>query len=309
MKMTKADYERILCSDVDRVEQALLCRTKGALDALGKDASLRTLLEAQNYSLMAGGKRIRPVLVLECCSALGGDREAALPFACALEMIHTYSLIHDDLPCMDNDDMRRGKPTNHKVYGEAVATLAGDGLLSDAFTVVSENTAVSESLRLKAVRLLAQASGSTGMVGGQIMDIQGEKAHLSEPTLKLLHARKTGALIKAAVLLGALAAGCDPDKKENAVHWQALIGYAERIGLAFQIMDDVLDVTADPALLGKTVGKDEAAEKTTFLSYYSVEQARDYARELTEQACAEVSELDKEGFLTALADELAHRTY
>ena len=310
MSMAREAFERAISADVTAIESALLSRTKDAvaLFALSEDKELSLLLEAQNYSLMAGGKRIRPVLTLETCCALGGDASAALPFACAIEMIHTYSLIHDDLPCMDNDDMRRGKPTNHKVYGEATATLAGDGLLTDAFALVSSHERVSPEIRVAAVRLLSEAAGSTGMVGGQIMDMRGESERLSLPTLRCLHARKTGALIRAAVALGALAAGYMPQKEQGTV-WQALMTYAEHIGLAFQIVDDVLDVTADPALLGKSVGKDRAADKTTFLSYYSIEEAKALACELTEQACLSVAEIDRNGCLTMLAEDLAKRLY
>ncbi len=289
------------------VEAALnaRCKTVPALAPLATDAVLAELHRAEDYSLMAGGKRIRPTLTIEVCRALGGTREAALPFACAVEMIHTYSLIHDDLPCMDNDDLRRGKPTSHKVFGEATAFLAGDGLLTDAFSVLAAHEGVSESVRLAAVKVLAQAAGSTGMVGGQIMDMHGETERLSPDTLKQLHARKTGAMICAAVQMGALAAG----ERQGSAAWDALTRYAECIGLAFQVVDDILDVTADQAQLGKTVGKDKNADKTTFLSYYTVDGASAYARKLTDEACAAVAELDKNGTLCALARYLAERVY
>lgn len=289
------------------VEAALTarCTTVPALASLATDAALTVLHHAQDYSLMAGGKRIRPALTIEVCRALGGTREAALPFACAVEMIHTYSLIHDDLPCMDNDDLRRGKPTSHKVFGEANAILAGDGLLTDAFSVIAANTAVSESVRLAAVEVLAQAAGSCGMVGGQIMDMLGETERLSLETLKQLHARKTGAMICAAAQLGALAAG----EQQGSTAWDALTLYARRIGLAFQVVDDILDVTADQAQLGKTVGKDQNADKTTFLSYYTVDEAAAYARELTDEACAAVTDIDKNGTLCAMARYLCERVY
>lgn len=289
------------------VEQALTARTEtvGSLAALSEDGTLATLLRAEDYSLMAGGKRIRPTLAIETCRALGGCVEDALPFGCAVEMIHTYSLIHDDLPCMDNDDLRRGKPTSHKVFGEATAILAGDGLLTDAFSVVAANGRVSETVRLSAVRILAAAAGSTGMVGGQVMDMEGETKQLALDTLHALHARKTGAMIRASVQLGALAAGC----AEGSEAWQALTLYAERIGLAFQVVDDVLDATADPALLGKSVGKDQNAQKTTFLTYDSVDDAVAYARELTDEACEVVRPFDKDGVLAELARYLAQRVY
>jgi geranylgeranyl diphosphate synthase type II len=220
-------------------------------------------------------------------------------------MIHTYSLIHDDLPCMDNDDLRRGKPTCHKVFGEATAILAGDGLLTDAFAVAVANDRVGECARLRAVRLLAEAAGSTGMVGGQVMDMEGETRRLPPDTLHALHARKTGAMIRVSVQLGALAAGCD----EGSEVWQALTLYANKIGLAFQVVDDILDATADPALLGKSVGKDQNAQKTTFLTYDSVEGAAAYARALTDEACLAIRPFDADGVLCALARYLAARVY
>ena len=289
------------------VERTLTDRTAvvKSLAALSADEALATLMRAEDYSLMAGGKRIRPTLVIECCRALGGEVEAALPFGCAVEMIHTYSLIHDDLPCMDDDDLRRGKPTSHKMFGEATAILAGDGLLTDAFSVVAANTRVSEGTRLDAVRILSAAAGSAGMVGGQVMDMEGETRRLPLDTLRALHARKTGAMIRASAQLGALAAGCE----EGSAAWQALTVYAERIGLAFQVIDDMLDATADPALLGKSVGKDRDAQKTTFLTYYSVDEAAAYARALTDEACAAIRPFDTEGVLCELARYLAGRAY
>ena len=293
-----------LKDDATLTEQALLARTKQAsLAVLGEDVNLALLAKAQDYSLMAGGKRIRPALVLEVAKTLGGEREAALPFACAIEMIHTYSLIHDDLPCMDNDDMRRGKPTSHKVFGEANAILAGDGLLTDAFAVAAGHSDADKALA--AVRILATAAGSTGMVGGQMMDLAGEKERLSLDTLLSLHARKTGALIVAAAQLGAIAAG----ECEGSPAWVALTRYAQRIGLAFQVVDDILDVTADPALLGTTCGKDQNENKTTFLSYYTLDEAQAYARRLTDEAIDAVESIDREGSLRALARYLAERVY
>lgn len=305
--MADMDIRVLLTENAACVEQALATRTDtvAELAALGSDSDIKELREAEDYSLMAGGKRIRPTLTLEACRALGGSREAAVPFACAVEMIHTYSLIHDDLPCMDNDDLRRGKPTCHKVFGEATAFLAGDGLLTDAFSMIAANSGVSESVRLEAVRTLAAAAGSTGMVGGQIMDMRGERERLSLDTLKLLHARKTGAMIRASVQLGVLAAG----EHRGSDAWRALTRYAECIGLAFQVVDDVLDVTADPAKLGKSIGKDKNADKTTFLSYYTVDEASAYARALTDEACAAVAAHDKDGTLQALARYLAERVY
>jgi geranylgeranyl diphosphate synthase type II len=265
----------------------------------------KELFESIEYSLLAPGKRLRPIFCFEFCRMAGGEWEKAAPFAAAVEMIHNYSLIHDDLPCMDNDDFRRGRPTNHKVYGEAVAILAGDGLLTDAFSVVASNTHVSEAGRLAAVSVLSCAAGSTGMVGGQVMDMRGERERLSLDTLLSLHARKTGAMICASVQLGALAAGCEMGSDA----WDALTRYAERIGLAFQVIDDVLDATADPSLLGKSVGKDARADKTTFLTYYTIDEAKAYAKKLTEEACLAVEGIDREGTLSALARYLAERIY
>jgi geranylgeranyl diphosphate synthase type II len=302
--MTREELLKRLGSDAALTEDALRARKNMPnLALLGADANLSLLAKAQDYSLMAGGKRIRPALVLEVAAALGGDREAALPFAAAIEMIHTYSLIHDDLPCMDNDDMRRGKPTSHKVFGEANAILAGDGLLTDASTVAAGHPDANKALL--AVRILATAAGSVGMVGGQVMDLAGEQEKFPLDTLLTLHARKTGALITAAVQLGAVAAG----EREGSPVWEALTTYAKRIGLAFQVIDDILDVVADPALLGKTCGKDQDENKTTFLSYYTLDEARDYARTLTDEAIAAVESIDKEGTLCALALYLAERVY
>ncbi len=303
--MTREQLTDVLRRDAALVEKALRTRTTwvDCLAPLANDEQIATLKEAQDYSLLAGGKRIRPALALEVCDALGGERESALPFACAVEMIHTYSLIHDDLPCMDNDDMRRGKPTSHKAFGEATAILAGDGLLTDAFSVAASHA--DEKKAMAAVRVLASAAGSVGMVGGQVMDMQGESERLPLEVLLQLHARKTGAIICAAVQMGAIAAGYTPQDKE----WQALTTYAQSIGLAFQVVDDILDVTADPVLLGKSKGKDSAENKTTFLTYYTIDDAREYARRLTEQAVEAVEAIDRQGTLRALALYLAERVY
>lgn len=260
-------------------ERSVYCR---GLHDLSQDSTLKTLWESEQYSLMAGGKRIRPALVLESCRMLGGEERCALPLACAIEMIHTYSLIHDDLPSMDNDDLRRGKPTNHKVFGEAIATLAGDGLLTDAFTLISQSESLTAEQKVQAISMLSTAAGSTGMIGGQVIDLESENQPLSLDHLRLLHARKTGALFRASLLLGATAAGLI--MKNDAVVFDALRVYAENIGLAFQVLDDILDVTADPALLGKTKGKDMAENKNTFLKYYTLPQAHALAAELTERA-------------------------
>ena len=262
-----------------------------------------TLYEAERYSLLSGGKRIRPALVLESCAMLGGDIQAAIPFACAIEMIHTYSLIHDDLPCMDNDDMRRGRPTNHKVFGEAYATLAGDGLLTDAFSVCAMNPHVSGDCAAAAVAILASAAGSRGMVRGQVIDIYGESHELDESKLIELHMGKTGAMICASVQLGCLAAGYHPN--DEVTH--RLTRFAQKIGLVFQIIDDILDVTSTDEVLGKKIGVDADKNKTTFMKFFTVDEARAYADSLTAEAIDEISQMENSERLISFAQFLCDR--
>jgi geranylgeranyl diphosphate synthase type II len=267
-----------------------------------RDADLAPLFEGMRYSTLAGGKRIRPFLVMESARLFGGEISRAIYFAVALEMIHTYSLIHDDLPCMDNDDLRRGKPTNHKVYGEATATLAGDALLTGAFEILCA-AALPAEVKLAAVRTLSEAAGAEGMVGGQIMDLAGEHKKLTLDQLLKLHSLKTGALISAAAVMGALAAGCE---FEDAC-MEDVITYAENIGLAFQIVDDILDKTGDSAALGKNVGSDAAHEKNTFLSFYTVEEAQFYADRLTDEAIRAIRKYPGSDTLCSIAEWLAKR--
>ena len=262
-----------------------------------------SLYEAQRYSLLSGGKRIRATLVIETCRMLGGDVRAALPFACAIEMIHTYSLIHDDLPCMDDDDMRRGKPSCHKVYGEAVAILAGDGLLTDAFSVCAMNPYVSGDCAATAVALLSGAAGSFGMVKGQMTDLYGEDHELDERQLVELHMGKTGAMICASVQLGALAAGLAPTDEIT----ERLTGFAQRIGLAFQIIDDILDATASEETLGKSVGSDKDQNKTTFLTFFTVDQAKRQAEDMTSSAIEQINDIEGSEGLVSLALYLCER--
>ena len=262
------------------------------------------LYDAIKYSLLSGGKRVRASLCIETCRMLGGDVEAALPFACAVEMIHTYSLIHDDLPCMDNDDLRRGKPTNHKVYGEAYATLAGDGLLTDAFAVCAMNPHVTGDCAAAAVALLSGAAGSYGMIKGQVMDIYGESHSLSEKELVELHMGKTGAMICVSAQLGALAAGYAP----NSEMTEKLTAFAQMIGLAFQVVDDILDVTSTDEELGKSIGSDKEKNKTTFLSFFTVDEAKAYAKRLTDDAIAQIEGIDGSERLVSLARFLCERT-
>lgn len=240
--------------------------------------SISPVDEAMEYSVEAGGKRLRPILMMAAADAAGADGTKFLPVASALEMIHTYSLIHDDLPSMDNDDYRRGRLTNHKVYGDAMALLAGDGLLTQAFEVMLEQPGVDPAVLLKVVRLVAHCAGPVGMVGGQALDITSEDKHLSAAEMKQLHEAKTGALFVAAVRGGALLAGADAKTLEDLTH------FAKLFGLAFQITDDILDVVGDVAVMGKPKGSDEKLHKSTYVSLYSLEKAREMAAETLREA-------------------------
>lgn len=256
------------------------------------DGAAGRLFEAMRYSLMAGGKRLRPVLALAACEAVGGALEAAMGLACAIEMIHTYSLVHDDLPCMDDDDLRRGRPTNHKVYGEAIATLAGDGLLTDAFKVLARSATSSVEHPLPAPALLetiaelADAAGSSGMVGGQVIDLLGEGRSLDLRELEHLHSQKTGALFVAAVCGGARLGGA------IATQLTSMREYALALGLAFQVIDDLLDVEASTEAMGKRTNKDESRGKATYPSLIGVDRSRDLAAELIRKAHAALSAFD-----------------
>ena len=264
------------------------------------------IYEAMRYSLLAGGKRLRPILCLATCELAGGTVEMAMPTACALEMVHTMSLIHDDLPAMDNDDYRRGKLTNHKVYGEDIAILAGDGLLAYAFEFVVVNTRnVPESQLLQVVVRLGRAVGAAGLVGGQVVDLESEgQQKVSLETLNFIHNHKTAALLEAAVLSGAILAGA-PDSD-----LQRLTRYAQNIGLAFQIVDDILDVTATQEELGKTAGKDLRAQKATYPSIWGLEASRQQAQQLVAAAAAEVAPFgDRARPLVAIAEFIICRTH
>ena len=261
------------------------------------------LYDAMRYSLLAGGKRIRPVLVLETCRMCGGDPALAMPFAGAIEMIHTYSLIHDDLPCMDDDDLRRGRPTNHKVYGEATAVLAGDGLLTAAFETILEQSGDLPADRvLEAAACLGRAAGARGMVGGQAMDMAGEGHALELADVEELQRLKTGALIAAAAEMGCIVAG--GSQADRA----AVRRYAECIGLAFQVQDDILDVVGDEATLGKPIGSDAKSEKTTFVTLKGLEDCRALVQRLTEEAKQALVPFGEEAAaLSWFADSLARR--
>ena len=263
----------------------------------------RDLYESMRYSLLAGGKRIRPVLTLEFARLAGlTDWKTALPMACALELVHTYSLIHDDLPCMDNDDLRRGKPSCHKAFGESTAMLAGDVLLTEAFNVVA-NAPASPIVSVRAARALGAGAGSHGMVYGQELDLKYEALAATEEQLRLIHRNKTGALINAAVQMGAAAA------QANETQCKELEDYAFGIGLVFQIVDDVLDVTSTAEQLGKPIGSDSENGKTTFVTLYGAEGAMELAKKLNNETCASLhAEFgEKAAFLEQLAKELLVR--
>ncbi|BDF70827.1 farnesyl-diphosphate synthase [Oscillospiraceae bacterium] len=260
------------------------------------------LYDAMRYSLLAGGKRLRPILALEACRMCGGDVEAVLPLACAVEMVHTYSLIHDDLPCMDDDDLRRGRPTNHKVYGEATAVLAGDGLLTAAFETIFDCASDLPARRvLEAAQCLAAASGGRGMVGGQALDMAGEGHALTLPDVEELQQLKTGALISAAAEMGCILAGGSGEDRA------AVRKYARKLGLAFQIRDDMLDVEGDAATLGKPIGSDARSEKTTFVTLKGLDACRALVERLSEEAEEALSPFPDAGFLCWLARWLAGR--
>ena len=263
------------------------------------------IYESMRYSLMAGGKRLRPILCLATCELVGGNAAMAMPTACALEMIHTMSLIHDDLPAMDNDDLRRGKPTNHVVYGEDIAVLAGDALLTYAFEMVTTTKDVPASSLLQVITKLAQAVGAAGLVGGQVVDLDSEgKSDITEETLTFIHTHKTGALLEASVLSGAILAGAVAEDLAK------LARYSQDIGLAFQIVDDILDITATQEQLGKTAGKDLQAQKATYPSLWGLEASRCKADELVAAAQEELSFWGEKGeALRAIADFITMRTH
>lgn len=262
------------------------------------------IYEAMRYSLLAGGKRLRPILCLATAELLGQSTEVAMPTACALEMIHTMSLIHDDLPAMDNDDYRRGRLTNHKVYGEDIAILAGDGLLAYAFEFVAQNTVNIPAERVvKVLAILGKAVGANGLVGGQVLDLECEgKADVTAETLSFIHRRKTGALLEACVASGAVLAGASEDDLAR------LSVYAQNIGLAFQIVDDILDVTATSEELGKTAGKDISAQKATYPRIWGLETSRSKAQDLIDDAIAQLEVYGAEAEpLRAIASYIINR--
>jgi geranylgeranyl diphosphate synthase, type II len=274
-----------------------------ALDTAVRPGYPDTIYAAMRYSLLAGGKRLRPILCLASCEAIGGNIELAMPTACALEMIHTMSLIHDDLPAMDDDDYRRGKLTNHKVYGEDIAILAGDGLLAYAFEYIATQTqGVSADRVLKAIAHLARAVGAEGLVGGQVVDLESEGKDISVETLTYIHNHKTGTLLEACVICGAVLAGA------TEAEIAKLSQFAQKIGLAFQIIDDILDITATQAELGKTAGKDLQAQKATYPKLWGLEESKRQADKLVTDAKSILAEFGERAIpLQALADYITDR--
>ncbi len=258
----------------------------------------KTLFDAMRYSLLAGGKRLRPIFVFDFCRMCGGDWKEAAPFAAAIEMIHTYSLIHDDLPCMDNDDYRRGRLTNHKVYGEATAVLAGDALLTAAFSYLA-NAPYSAETRIEAVKVLSECAGCLGMVGGQVLDMQSEQRKCTAQEVLDIQSRKTGALIRAGCLLGVLAGNGTKQQLEHAKT------FADHLGLAFQIRDDMLDVIGDAKQLGKAVGVD--ADKNTFVHLYGLEKCQDLVNDHTQQAIDALSAFHENEYMQAHSQQLTSR--
>ncbi|HEY1787025.1 MAG TPA: farnesyl diphosphate synthase [Verrucomicrobiae bacterium] len=261
-----------------------------------------TIHRAMRYSIFAGGKRMRPALCLAAAQACGGSEKDALSLACAVECIHTYSLIHDDLPAMDNDDFRRGKPTNHKVFGEGIAVLAGDALLTQAFEIAAQSKAIVRYPREKMILELATASGSLQLIAGQVADLEAEGKKISEPELKFIHERKTSALLCCSVRLGGMSANCTP------AQLTALTDFGYHVGLAFQVIDDILDVTQTSEQLGKTAGKDVAVQKATYPAIVGLEKSRQIAAKLTDKAFAALKTFKGRAVaLEALAQYLLQR--
>jgi geranylgeranyl diphosphate synthase type II len=280
--------------------------TDAKIDSLlpKEDKFPSTIYKAMRYSIFAGGKRLRPMLVLAACEALGGSIEAALPFACAIEIIHTYSLIHDDLPAMDNDDYRRGRLTSHKVFGDAMAILAGDGLLNKAAEVML-GTALSNKSETKYVEAayeIMTASGTEGMIGGQVVDLESENKLIDFDTLKFMHKNKTGAMIRAAVRSGAIIGGASKEELDMLTH------FSENLGLAFQIKDDILDIIGDKDKLGKSVGKDINSNKSTFPAVYGLEKSKMMVEEFSSKAIECLNNFGEDaGFLKDIAEYLVNR--
>lgn len=280
------DIKEKLMVNADVVEKAL----KSYYSC--NDSDFQNLIDAQKYGLLGGGKRIRAFLTLELCRLFSGNSDMALPYACAIEMIHASSLVHDDMPCMDNDDMRRGKPSTHKQFGESIALLSGDAMMCKAFEIIANNSNLSAKANLEAVKILSNSTGDNGMLAGQTIDIRAATQKLDFETLVRLHKLKTGKLISASAKLGCIAAGvCEDDERYNCA-----VKYAENVGLAFQIVDDILDF------------KEGKRELNSFLSFMNLEEATKYALDLTEMGILAISPYD-DGTLTELAKYLIVREY
>ena len=292
------DIKEIITEKADIINKVL----RGYTEHENNPQSL--IYEAMNYSLFAGGKRIRPVIMLLVCDMLSGDENEVMPFACAMEMIHTYSLIHDDLPAMDNDDYRRGKLTNHKKYGEAIAILAGDALLNKAFETVTSAVYKDSSRAIKAMSVLSKSSGTEGMIGGQTVDIESEGKKISPDELLYLHSLKTGAIIRSSGVIGAIMAGAGGDEIKSVDE------YCKNFGIAFQIQDDLLDILGNEEILGKATGSDSANEKTTFVTLYGIEESKKAVDSYTEKACSALDVFgSKAQQLKALAYLLVNRSF
>ncbi|MFZ5823214.1 MAG: polyprenyl synthetase family protein [Bacillota bacterium] len=303
--MNVLDYLKQQAQEVDTALDLYTTPGSGAAAGPFLTGAPPRLLEAMRYSLLGGGKRLRPVLVIAAADLYGLTPGQVMPTACALEMIHTYSLVHDDLPCMDDDDLRRGRPTNHKVYGEAMATLVGDGLLTMAFELVARQAAVPGIPPDRVVRVAAEVAagaGAAGMVGGQVEDLEWEGRHAGGPQLERIHSLKTGALFRASLRAGALLGGAGEEDLA------ALDRYAEQFGLAFQIQDDVLDVIGDAVKTGKGVGRDAKHDKSTYVSLYGLEQAQEKARSAVAGAVGALSHLgERAHILCSLAQFVVDR--
>ena len=293
-------YEVRMNEDIELINRELTSYFQNS------DPLLQSIFDAMQYSLTAGGKRLRPVLTLEFCRALGGEVRHAVPFACAVEMIHCYSLIHDDLPCMDDDDLRRGKPSCHIQFGEANALLAGDGLFTMAFQAIADapfSHQAAPVAALAAAGILSRRAGVRGMIGGQVIDLEHEGTPVAEPVLRRLHSLKTSALIQAACEMGAAAAGADAELMDEAGE------FGLYLGLAFQIIDDILDVTGDQQVLGKPVGSDAQNQKTTYITLLGLEKAKNTAAVYTERAAKSLQKIPDHDFLLRLTEQLLNRNF
>lgn len=271
-----------------------------------EDGYQSTIMESMNYSLKAGGKRLRPILTLEACKIVGGSEEDAIPFAMAIEMIHTYSLIHDDLPSLDNDDLRRGKPTNHKVYGEAMAILAGDGLLNYAYEIMLSSSLNKDNPEkyLRAIGEIAKSAGIYGMIGGQVVDVESENTLIPKEKLDYIHLNKTAAIMVGCMRAGAIVGNANEEQLEKVTK------YAKNIGLSFQIVDDILDIIGDESKLGKHVGSDIENNKSTYPSLIGLEKSKEVATQLINEARENIKTLNGDySFLDGLANYIIDREY